>query len=67
VGPVTYDKDEGSYSAYHWVEGIFQKNVRFSSQKEFRFALVGDFGIQKDKNVVLELGDCSDIARIVKL
>ena len=66
VGPVTYDKDEGSYRKYHWAEGIFQKNIRFNGQKEFRFALVGDFSIRNKKNVILELGNCGDIARIVE-
>lgn len=66
VGPVTYDKDEGSFRVYHWAEGIFQKSLRFSGQKEFRFALVGDFSIRNDENVILELGDCTDIARIAE-
>jgi hypothetical protein len=66
VGPVTYDKDEGSYREYHWVEGIFQKNLRFSGQKEFRFALVGDQSINHEDEVILEIGDCTDIARILK-
>ena len=66
VGPVTYDKDEGSFRVYHWAEGILQKSLRFSCQKEFRLALVGNFSIQNDENVILELGDCTDIARIVE-
>lgn len=33
VGPVTYDKDEGSHRQYHWSEGIFQKNLRFNGQR----------------------------------
>ncbi len=66
LGPVTYDKDEGSYREYHWAQGVFQKNLRFSDQKEFRFALVGDFSILDDENVILELGNCGDIVRIVE-
>jgi len=65
VGPVTYDKDEGSHREYYWGEAIFQKNLRFSEQKEFRFALIGDYSIQDEEHVVLKLGDCSDILRIV--
>jgi hypothetical protein len=65
VGPVTYDKDEGSYRDYHWVEGVFQKNFRHNGQKEFRFALVGDGCLQGEEHVKLVLGDCRDIARIV--
>lgn len=66
VGPVTYDKDEGSYREEQWAKVIFQKNLRFSHQKEFRFALVGDWCIQHELPVILELGDCADIARIVE-
>ena len=63
VGPVTYDKDDGSYREYHWAEGIFQKNLRYSGQKEFRLALVGDICLKDEENVILELGNCTDIAR----
>ncbi|MBU1692417.1 MAG: hypothetical protein KKC51_00470 [Verrucomicrobia bacterium] len=63
VGPVTYDKDEGSHRGYHWAEGIFQKGLRHSGQKEFRFALVTESDID---NIVLNMGRCSDIARIAE-
>jgi hypothetical protein len=66
VGSVTYDKDEGSFREYYWAEGIFQKNLRYSGQKEFRLALVGDISMKDEENVILELGDCNDIARILK-
>jgi hypothetical protein len=66
LGPVTYDKDHGSYRAYEWAEGIFQKSQRFNGQKEFRFSLVGDTGLQGDDHIVLSLGCCSDIARIAE-
>lgn len=66
VGPVTYDKDEGSFRKYDWVEGIFQKSLRYSGQKEFRLALVGNVSMKKKENILLELGDCTDIARILK-
>ena len=46
IGPVTYDKDEGSHRAYHWAEGVFQKNYCYSGQKEFRFALVGNYNLK---------------------
>lgn len=65
IGPVTYDKDEGSRRAYYWGENIFQKNLRFSDQKEFRFALIGECCIQTEKEIVLRLGDCTDIALIL--
>ena len=67
VGPVTYDKDAGGHREYHWAEGIFQKNMRYTSQKEFRIALVGDVRIKCEKHIVLTIGDCSDIALIVEL
>lgn len=66
VGPVTYDKDQGSHRDYHWAEGIFQKGLRYNGQKEFRFALVGECDIRQKKNVMLSIGSCSDIIRRVQ-
>ena len=65
VGPVTYDKDVGSHSEYHWAEGIFQKNIHHNGQKEFRIAFTGDIRIKSEEHIILNLGDCSDIARIM--
>lgn len=65
VGPVTYDKDAGSFREYHWAEGIFQKSMRYNGQKEFRIALVGDVRIKCEKHIILNLDNCSDIARIM--
>lgn len=66
VGPVTYDKDDGSCREYFWAEGIFQKNLLFNGQKEFRFALIGDPCLKDLEHLVLRLGDCSDILRIIE-
>jgi hypothetical protein len=66
VGPVTYDKDAGSHRNYHWAEGIFQKNMLHNGQKEFRIALVGDVRIKCEMHIMLTLGNCSDIARIME-
>lgn len=66
VGPVTYDKDEGSHRDYHWAEGIFQKGRYYNRQKEFRLALVGECDIQQKDNVVLNIGACTDIVRTVE-
>jgi len=65
VGPITYDKDEGSHREYDWAEGIFQKNIRFNGQKEFRFALVGDSNTKNCKEIILKLGDCTNLSRIL--
>lgn len=65
VGLITYDKDDGSHRKYDWAEGIFQKNIRFNGQKEFRFSLVGDSNMNKNNEIILKLGDCTDIARIL--
>ncbi|PKN51194.1 MAG: hypothetical protein CVU55_13775 [Deltaproteobacteria bacterium HGW-Deltaproteobacteria-13] len=65
VGPITYDKDEGNHREYDWAEGIFQKNIRFNPQKEYRFALVGDANTKKSEKIILKLGDCNDLARIL--
>lgn len=64
VGPVTYDKDEGSRRNSHWVEGVFQKNYLYNPQKEFRFAFVGDCCLQDEDEIVLSLGCCKDIVRL---
>lgn len=66
IGPVTYDKDEGSHRDRHWAEGVFQKNYCYSRQKEFRFALVGNYNLKDEKHVVLSLGNCHDVAQIVR-
>ena len=62
VGPITYDKDAGSHRHYHWAEGIFQKNMCYNGQKEFRIALVGDVRIECEEHITLTLGNCFDIA-----
>jgi hypothetical protein len=65
VGPVTYDKDEGSRCSYYWGAFIFQKNIRFNEQKEFLFALISDSNMQNEPHVVLRLGNCNDLLRIL--
>jgi len=65
IGPVTYDKDEGTSRDYHWALGVFQKNLRYNNQKEFRFALVGNSSLKDKEHEVLTLGNCQDIARLV--
>jgi hypothetical protein len=67
AGPVTYDKDAGSHREYHWAEGIFQKSMRYTSQKEFRIALVGDIRTKREEHIVLNVGDCSDIAHMCEI
>jgi len=64
TGPVTYDKDEGSRRNEFWAQPAFQKNLRFSPQKEFRIALVGDETLSKCKNIFLEIKNPNDVARI---
>ena len=81
IGPVTYDKDDGTNRVENYCTGIFQKNYRHNSQKEFRFAfetnLVNDTeqlsevnDLDKngeiEENIFLLLGNCNDIAKIVK-
>lgn len=64
IGPVTYDKDEGSHRDSHWAEGVFQKNYCYSRQKEFRFALIGNYDLKNEEHVMLPLGNCQDVARL---
>ena len=66
IGPVTYDKDSSSHRPGHIVDGIFQKNLNYRNQKEFRMAIYGDrMNLPVDEQIILKLGDCSDIARIM--
>lgn len=65
VGPVTYDKDDGSVRTHHWGEGIFQKGHRFRSQKEYRLAMIGKLSGEYDESIRISLGNCRNIATIV--
>jgi hypothetical protein len=65
VGPVVYDRDLEHQRDYFWGKGIFQKDYRFGGQKEFRFALVGDCESKEEEHIVLQLGDCTDIAQLM--
>ena len=65
VGPVVYNRDLEHERDYFWGRGIFQKDYRFSGQKEFRFALVGASSSKEEEHIVLQLGDCNDIAQLM--
>ena len=65
IGPVTYDKNTGSRRTGQIVDGLFQKNMRYQHQKEFRFVICGVRELTDKNELILELGDCGDIARIV--
>lgn len=61
---MTYDKDEGSRRRDFWAQAAFQKNLRFSHQKEFRIALVGDYALADENNIFLSIEGPDDSARI---
>jgi len=65
IGPVVYTKTTGGHEASNWADHIFQKDERYDSQKEFRFALNGQTGGPSNDHIVLTLGPCSDIIRLV--
>ena len=65
MGPVVYTKTSGGREAASWADRIFQKDERFDSQKEFRFALTGKTGDAPREQIILNLGNCSDIIRLV--
>ena len=68
VGPVTYDKDCGNDGDdVPWDHGFFQKNLRHSGQKEYRLAFVCDPCPKPEAHIILELGKCDDIARIIEV
>ena len=67
---VIYDKDEGSYREPDLNDIIFQKREKYRNQKEYRFAIKCSFSenyysIEGKDNIILSLGDCHDIAKIV--
>lgn len=66
AGIPTYDKDKGGTAEYHWAESIFQKPLRHAPQKEYRFALVGSYAMNRTTSVKLKLGPCDDIVSIEK-
>ena len=65
VGPVVYTKTAGGYEKTDWADGLFQKNERYDSQKEFRFAVTAHINDTAEDHVVLNLGPCDDIVRVV--
>jgi len=65
IGPVTYDRNLEHERDPFWGKGIFQKDYKFNGQKEFRFAIVGDFSSKEKEHMVLEIGDFRDIAKLV--
>lgn len=66
AGTPTYDKEQGGTRPYHWAESIYQKPGRYAQQKEYRFALVGDYSMIEVPTVELFLGPCDDLISIVK-
>ena len=64
-GIVSYDKDFGTKQDYYWGECIFQKNLKYKRQREYRLAMVAEMKVKNKEHVRLELGDCSDLISIV--
>jgi len=65
VGPVAYTKTDGAYENTDWADGVFQKDERYDNQKEFRFALNAKTNDEYEDQIILKLGSCKDIVRIV--
>jgi hypothetical protein len=66
AGTPTYDKEQGGTRPYHWAESIYQKPKLHAQQKEYRFALVGDYSMIEVPRIELSLGPCDDLISIVK-
>ncbi len=64
-GIVSYDKDFGTKQDYYWGECIFQKNLKYKRQREYRLAMVTDPQLKVEDNICLTLGDCSDLISII--
>lgn len=65
VGPAVYTKTRGGFEETDWADGLFQKDERYDHQKEFRFALTAHTGDSAEDHIVLNLGPCHDIVRVV--
>ncbi|MBS1257222.1 MAG: hypothetical protein MAG551_00258 [Candidatus Scalindua arabica] len=64
-GIVSYDKDFGTKQDYYWGGCIFQKNLKYKRQREYRLAMVTDPQLKKKDHIRLTLGDCSDLISIL--
>lgn len=66
AGAPTYDKEHGGTRLYYWAESIYQKPEQHAEQKEYRFALVGDYSMIGVPKVELSLGPCDDLVSVAK-
>lgn len=64
AGRTRYDKCRGSEAPYHWSESIFQKPGCYSRQEEYRFALVADYCMSEERNIILKMGSCKGLVTI---
>lgn len=66
AGTPTYDKERGGTRPYNWAESIYQKPEGHAEQKEYRFALVGDYSMADVESIKLLLGPCADLVSVVR-
>jgi hypothetical protein len=64
AGSPSYDKYRGGTNPYHWAESIYQKPEKYMPQKEYRFAIVGDYSLISTKQIILNIGSCEDFISI---
>lgn len=64
AGSPLYDKCHGGTNSYHWAESIYQKPESYALQKEYRFAIVGDYSMISTKQIILNIGSCEDLISI---
>lgn len=64
AGATIYDKGLGGTQPYSWAESIYQKPERHAPQKEYRFALVGDYSMIGIQRIELFLGSCNDLVSV---
>lgn len=64
AGSPSYDKCRGGTSPYHWAESIYQKSESYTPQKEYRFAIVGDYSMISTKQIILNIGSCENLISI---
>ena len=65
IGPVSYTKTNGGHEHSDWADGIFQKDARYDGQKEYRIALTARCDDEVQEQIILNIGPCEDIMRIV--
>ena len=65
AGYARYDRGNPRWDWPEWGHGCVQKALEYEEQREYRFVIVLNHGAEYQKAIILKLGDCRDVARLV--